>query len=281
MAGKATNLVIGVISGRVGSVVGYKRKGDSNNPQGVRAYVQPSNPKTDAQAIQRAKFAGANVLAGILSKISDHNLEGKPIGSKNRAAYVGLLLKQGAVVAAKGSSVVAKWYAQSDLDQIQAAIPVSRGTLGEVANMSGLGPDALPEGSAIGELTAAKIAALGLQVGDILTMVVPTGVIADGALVNVESVSYKQYKVEVGLTINDLTLSYSNGTWTGSMQSPVMNSPVTLIIERVQGAVHTLTNSELAGFPTFSEDDTADVYSTYKNTSAKVTNYEFLYGSEL
>ena len=82
--------LIGNFKGKVGNMVGYHLK-DSNNKQtqGVRVY-QPivKNPKTSAQAEQRAKLAPINATYRVLKMIIDRGNEGQPYGNKSRLAWL-------------------------------------------------------------------------------------------------------------------------------------------------------------------------------------------------
>ena len=82
--------IIGNISGKVGNVVGYNLK-DSNNKQtqGYRAY-QPvvRNPKTYAQAEQRARMAPINDFYRRLKPIIDRGQEGVAYGNKSRLRWL-------------------------------------------------------------------------------------------------------------------------------------------------------------------------------------------------
>ena len=82
--------LIGNFKGKVGNMVGYKLS-DSNtgNSQGIRVY-QPivRNPKTSAQAEQRAKLAPINATYRALKMIIDRGNEGLPYGNKSRLAWL-------------------------------------------------------------------------------------------------------------------------------------------------------------------------------------------------
>lgn len=87
--GKATGL-IGNFRGKVGNMVGYNLKDSNNNQtQGVRVY-QPivKNPKTHAQAEQRAKLSPINATYRWLKPIIDRGQEGKAYGNKSRLAWL-------------------------------------------------------------------------------------------------------------------------------------------------------------------------------------------------
>ena len=87
--------LIGNFRGKVGNMVGYNLK-DSNNKQtqGVRVY-QPvvKNPKTYAQAEQRAKLAPINATYRMLKMIIDRGQENKAYGNKSRLAWLKQALK--------------------------------------------------------------------------------------------------------------------------------------------------------------------------------------------
>ena len=82
--------IIGNFKGKVGNMVGYQLT-DSNNKQtqGIRIY-QPNvkNPKTSAQAEQRAKLAPINATYRALKMIIDRGNEGLPYGNKSRLAWL-------------------------------------------------------------------------------------------------------------------------------------------------------------------------------------------------
>lgn len=82
--------LIGNFKGKVGNMVGYKNSGSNTaNTQGIRVY-QPivKNPKTAAQAEQRAKLAPINATYRALKMIIDRGNEGLPYGNKSRLAWL-------------------------------------------------------------------------------------------------------------------------------------------------------------------------------------------------
>ena len=114
--------LIGNFRGKVGNMVGYNLK-DSNNKQtqGVRVY-QPivKNPKTYAQANQRAKLAPINATYRALKQFVDRGQEGKAYGNKSRLAWLSDAMK-----AFNGG-----WFEKSETIDAPALVPISRGTLG-------------------------------------------------------------------------------------------------------------------------------------------------------
>lgn len=82
--------LIGNFKGKVGNTVGYKLSAsNTGNTQGIRIY-QPivRNPKTSAQAEQRAKLAPINATYRALKMIIDRGNEGQPYGNKSRLAWL-------------------------------------------------------------------------------------------------------------------------------------------------------------------------------------------------
>ena len=82
--------LIGNFKGKVGNMVGYKNSASNTaNTQGIRVY-QPivKNPKTAAQAEQRAKLAPINATYRALKMVIDRGNEGLPYGNKSRLAWL-------------------------------------------------------------------------------------------------------------------------------------------------------------------------------------------------
>lgn len=113
--------LIGNFRGKVGNMVGYNLK-DSNNKQtqGVRVY-QPivKNPKTFAQAQQRAKLAPVNVTYRALKGIIDRGQESKRYGNKSRLAWLKDALK-----AFDGG-----WFEKGAVITAPALVPLTKGSL--------------------------------------------------------------------------------------------------------------------------------------------------------
>lgn len=87
--------LIGNFRGKLGNAVGYQLK-DSNNKQtqGVRVY-QPvvKNPKTKAQATQRARMAVINATYRSLKPVIDRGYEGVAYGNKTRLRWLSDAMK--------------------------------------------------------------------------------------------------------------------------------------------------------------------------------------------
>lgn len=81
---------IGNFKGKLGNAVGYKvSQSNSGTNQGVRVY-QPNikNPKSAAQAEQRAKYAPIFATYNALKSIIDRGNESKPYGNASRIAWL-------------------------------------------------------------------------------------------------------------------------------------------------------------------------------------------------
>ena len=119
--------LIGNFRGKVGNMVGYNLK-DSNNKQtqGVRVY-QPivKNPKTYAQAEQRAKLAPINATYRALKMIIDRGQEGKAYGNKSRLAWLSAAMK-----AFNGG-----WFEKGAAITAPALVPITKGSLTGVPQM--------------------------------------------------------------------------------------------------------------------------------------------------
>lgn len=164
--------LIGNFRGKVGNMVGYNLK-DSNNKQtqGVRVY-QPivKNPKTYAQANQRAKLAPINATYRVLKTIIDRGQEGKAYGNKSRLAWLSTAMK-----AFNGG-----WFEKGVSINAPALVPISNGTLTIQTNAT-VGEDAIAyEFAAVAAAAPTTIKALSealiagypsIQNGDQMTFV--------------------------------------------------------------------------------------------------------------
>ena len=118
--GKGLGL-IGNFKGKVGNIVGYNLKDSNNNQtQGVRIY-QPvvRNPKTYAQAEQRARMAVINATYRALKSIVDRGQEGKPYGNKSRLAWLSDAMK----------NFSGAWINKGETIQYPAIVPLTKGSL--------------------------------------------------------------------------------------------------------------------------------------------------------
>lgn len=262
MASKSQTMFNGVQSGRVGSIVGFKRD-DASAPQGIRPFVAPSNPKTLDQAKQRARFAGISLFMSFLNQIADHNIEGQKVGRWNRRAFSKMLFSEtnNALVSAKGAQVLAL----ANSAGAAKAVNISKGSLGKVSPVTNASTTAL------GVLTEESIAEAGLQLGDIVTIV--KGSVGSN---NLTGVTYKQYQIAVDTEVNDLGLVFANGEWTATMADACFG----VIIERKRNTVHLLTTSSFAMVPKYDFDTTKQCYATYMSTDPLAKDNEYLYGKD-
>lgn len=169
--GKGIGL-IGNFRGKVGNMVGYNLK-DSNNKQtqGVRVY-QPvvKNPKTYAQAEQRAKLSPINATYRALKPIIDRGQESKAYGNKSRLAWLKNAIK----------NYNGMWYDKGAVVEHVVLVELTHGTLAPVLNfttgsgtvalsVSNFTPGATPT---LGDVSTAILAAYpALKNGDQITFV--------------------------------------------------------------------------------------------------------------
>lgn len=117
---KGTGL-IGNFKGKVGNTVGYKLSASNNGQtQGIRVY-QPivKNPKTAAQAEQRAKLLAVNATYRALKMVIDRGNEGLPYGNKSRLAWL-----KGALKAEN-----MPWFEKGALVSAPVGCPLTKGSL--------------------------------------------------------------------------------------------------------------------------------------------------------
>lgn len=210
--------LIGNFRGKVGNMVGYNLK-DSNNKQtqGVRVY-QPivKNPKTYAQANQRAKLAPINATYRALKKFVDRGQEGKAYGNKSRLAWLSEAMK-----AFNGG-----WYEKSETIDAPALVPISKGTLpinsvifmvnSKVSYDFKKAATAAP--TTIAELSEALIAgASGIQNGDQMTIIAIGG---DTRGLDVTSISVVLDTTDTSAIPADITASTSGLTFNTMPNSP-------------------------------------------------------------
>lgn len=167
--------LIGNFKGKVGNMVGYKLS-DSNtgNSQGIRVY-QPivRNPKTSAQAEQRAKLAPINATYRALKMVIDRGNEGLPYGNKSRLAW----LKQ----AFKAEKM--PWFVKGAIISAPVGCQLTKGSLASLAyaaSVDGINVEVTQVTSSSDVTTIGKISTLllagypTLKEGDQLTFVYMT-----------------------------------------------------------------------------------------------------------
>ena len=168
---KGTGL-IGNFRGKVGNMVGYNLK-DSNNKQtqGVRVY-QPivKNPKTAAQAEQRAKLLAVNATYRALKSIIDRGNEGLTYGNKSRLAWLKAALK----------ADLMPWIEKGNIVNNPVGCALTKGSLhsiayitaGETLKISAEGVTSSTDVSTVGKVSTLLLAAYPfLKDGDQITIV--------------------------------------------------------------------------------------------------------------
>lgn len=168
---KGTGL-IGNFKGKIGNMVGFNLR-DSNNKQtqGIRVY-QPvvKNPKTYAQALQRARLAPINVMYRAFKDIIDRGQEGKAYGNASRLAWLSLAMKD----------FRGPWINKGVTSIYPVPCTLTEGSLPQVGNLTldngeihlGIMVDGTNSIDTIAGLTLALLNAVpSLKVGDQITIV--------------------------------------------------------------------------------------------------------------
>lgn len=112
---------IGNFKGKLGNAVGYKvSQSNSGTNQGVRVY-QPNikNPKSAAQAEQRAKYAPIFATYRALKMIIDRGNESKPYGNASRIAWLKQAFKAKAM----------PWYVKGAVIEDPVVCQLTKGSL--------------------------------------------------------------------------------------------------------------------------------------------------------
>ena len=168
---KGTGL-IGNFKGKVGNTVGYKLSASNNGQtQGIRVY-QPivKNPKTAAQAEQRAKLSPINATYRALKMVIDRGNEGLPYGNKSRLAWLKTAFK----------AEVMPWFEKGAAVTAPVCCPLTKGSLQFMSTLDGsasscvLTIDGLSEAqdNTIGKVSTKILASFaGVKEGDQLTFV--------------------------------------------------------------------------------------------------------------
>lgn len=115
---------IGNFKGKLGNTVGYKvSQSNSGTNQGVRVY-QPNikNPKSAAQAEQRAKYAPIFATYRALKMIIDRGNESKPYGNASRLAWLRKAFR----------SCVISWTPQGETVKFPIGCQLTQGSLRDI-----------------------------------------------------------------------------------------------------------------------------------------------------
>ena len=246
--------LIGNFKGKLGNTVGYSLK-DSNNKQtqGIRVY-QPvvRNPKTYAQAEQRAKLAPINATYRALKMVIDRGQEGKAYGNKSRLAWLSAALK-----AFNGG-----WFEKGEAINMPALVPLTKGSLGvlnnindqvDIPNIDVIGLVAAST-TKLGQLSSAIVAAYPfLKDGDQVTFVA-IDKIEIGILAYVDSIildSASTATIPSFITLADNVLNFFSS----------LNDPIACAVigsrEGDNGA-HLRTSSSIVKLSGYDSDSLAD-----------------------
>jgi hypothetical protein len=115
---------IGNFKGKLGNAVGYKvSQSNSGTNQGVRVY-QPNikNPKSAAQAEQRAKYAPIFATYNALKSIIDRGNESKPYGNASRIAWLSKAFRTSEI----------PWIKRGELVEYPIGCQLTRGSLNNI-----------------------------------------------------------------------------------------------------------------------------------------------------
>ena len=172
---------IGNFKGKLGNAVGYKvSQSNSGTNQGVRVY-QPNikNPKSAAQAEQRAKYAPIFATYNALKSIIDRGNESKPYGNASRVAWLKKAFRAEHMA----------WYPKGALIDYPVGCQLTQGSLQKIpfdisADLVEILAKEAQEGQTINSIGAISNILLGsfpfLKVGDQVTIIV--SLIPDGPL---------------------------------------------------------------------------------------------------
>jgi hypothetical protein len=164
---------IGNFKGKLGNTVGYKvSQSNSGTNQGVRVY-QPNikNPKSAAQAEQRAKYAPIFATYNALKSIIDRGNESKPYGNASRIAWLKKAFRAEYMPwFIKGSSVYAPVLCELTKGSLAGVTYENdRGELKIICN----GVNQYTSVATIGDVTSALMANYSfLKAGDQITIVI-------------------------------------------------------------------------------------------------------------
>ena len=164
--------LIGNFKGKVGNMVGYKlSESNTGNSQGIRVY-QPivRNPKTSAQAEQRAKLAPINATYRALKMIIDRGNEGLPYGNKSRLAWLKQAFKATAMPwFVKGAQISDPVVCQLTKGSL---VGVNYSIVGGTITVQATGLTNSTDITTIGKLSTALLGAIpSLRAGDQITFV--------------------------------------------------------------------------------------------------------------
>ena len=172
---------IGNFKGKLGNAVGYKvSQSNSGTNQGVRVY-QPNikNPKSAAQAEQRAKYAPIFATYNALKSIIDRGQESKPYGNASRIAWLRKAFRTSEIA----------WFKRGTLVDYPIGCQLTQGSLRNIpfyfqGDVLYINAPSVEQGKLIRTVGALSDALMNnysfLKVGDQVTFI--TSLVPDGAL---------------------------------------------------------------------------------------------------
>lgn len=259
--------IIGNFSGKLGNAVGFKNSASNDGrTQGVRIY-QPvvKNPKSYAQALQRARMLPINNMYRLLKDIIDRGQEGVAYGNKSRLAWLKKAMKD----------FKDPWQQKGSTEVWPMPCQITKGSLQKFTNIridSGsveitVGASVTAAPVTIAQLYAALLTAYpSLKEGDQVTIV---GLSCDDGESTAAYVSFTMSSTDTsvvsGFTLNASKLSFApNGT------NPTVAAAVIISREGSNGA-HLRSTQEIVLDPDFESEN--NVYGTDSVKAAAIRSY--------
>lgn len=199
------NFLMNTVSGKLGSMVLFRRKGE----QIERTYVKKfTNPNTRAQATQRSQLANLVQFYRSAKRLLNHSFCDRPTYQSSYNAFVGANLSKIGVyltkdIADKNACVVAPYIvSHGGLPSIQIT-----GTGDNAITNIALGTLSVGEATTIGELTTAILANnASIQEGDQLSYI--SFIQGNDVQLSVPTVSVSYYEITLNSTSDKLVLDY-------------------------------------------------------------------------
>lgn len=202
------------LRGARGKLAGSVLQKSTDGRTMMRENVKPSNPKTQAQMIQRMIFATIAAAYSRMRSITDHSFEGTQYGSKSQQKFMRLNLQRlrafyptssnpEALVETDLADIMA-YATRGDAGDSGAGLIIAQGSLGSVPLIKNNG-QAVGFGSAMTANTVkAVLEALGAEIGDQITICALVG--------NGVGVQFRKSRYVIDQNITEQQLA---GTWSG------------------------------------------------------------------
>lgn len=266
--------IIGNFKGKIGNTVGYQLTSSNNKQtQGIRIY-QPNvkNPKTSAQAEQRAKLAPINATYRALKMIIDRGNEGLPYGNKSRLAWLKKAFK----------SETMPWYVKGAPINAPVCCELTRGSL------AGLSFESTDDGlkiickgvtgetgvKTVGALsTALKAAYPTLQDGDQITLVqMGTNVSSIGADILSFVIDTTSQEAISGFSSDAGAIIYDGGLYVGFNAAIVSREGTNG--EHLRSTTHLLGASEYVKDEPYDEKSKTAAIKSYMSSGVANADWE-------